>query len=41
MTNYQFLKPYTLRNGVTIANRIAMSPMTEQSSFEDSTTTSD
>ncbi len=41
MTNYQFLKPYTLRNGVTIANRIAMSPMTEQSSFEDGTITSD
>lgn len=41
MTNYQFLKPYTLRNGVTIANRIAMSSMTEQSSFEDGTTTSD
>ncbi|MBT9671313.1 NADH-dependent flavin oxidoreductase [Secundilactobacillus kimchicus] len=38
---YQFLEPYTLRNGVTIANRVAMSPMTEQSSFEDGTITND
>lgn len=41
MTNYNFLKPYTLRNGVTVKNRIAMSPMTEQSSFENGAITSD
>lgn len=41
MSQYTFLKPYTLRNGVTVKNRIAMSPMTEQSSFEDGSITSD
>ncbi|GHP13685.1 NADH-dependent flavin oxidoreductase [Lentilactobacillus fungorum] len=41
MTNYHFFKPYTLRNGVTIKNRLAMSPMTEQSSFEDGSITND
>ncbi len=41
MSGYQFLEPYTLRNGVTIKNRIAMSPMTEQSSFEDGSITGD
>ena len=41
MTNHNFLQPYTLRNGITIKNRIAMSPMTEQSSFEDGSITND
>lgn len=41
MSQYTFLKPYTLRNGLTVKNRIAMSPMTEQSSFEDGSITSD
>lgn len=41
MPKYHFLEPYTLRNGVTIKNRIAMSPMTEQSSFEDGSITND
>ncbi|EHO48013.1 NADH-dependent flavin oxidoreductase [Lentilactobacillus kisonensis] len=41
MVNYKFFKPYTLRNGITIKNRIAMSPMTEQSSFEDGSITTD
>lgn len=39
--SYQFLEPYTLRNGITVANRVSMSPMTEQSSFEDGTITTD
>lgn len=41
MTNYNFLQPAKLRNGVTIKNRIAMSPMTEMSSFEDGSITND
>lgn len=41
MTNYKFLQPAKLRNGVTIKNRIAMSPMTEMSSFEDGSITND
>lgn len=41
MTNYNFLQPTQLRNGVTIKNRIAMSPMTEMSSFEDGSITGD
>lgn len=41
MTKYKFLKPDTLRNGVKIKNRVVMSPMTEQSSFEDGSITSD
>lgn len=41
MATYHFLNPYTLRNGVTVKNRVAMSPMTEQSSFEDGSITTD
>lgn len=41
MTKYNFLQPTQLRNGVTIKNRIAMSPMTEMSSFEDGSITGD
>ncbi|GAK47483.1 NADH oxidase domain protein [Secundilactobacillus oryzae JCM 18671] len=41
MKNWQFLNDYTLRNGVKLANRIVMAPMTEQSSFEDGTITTD
>ncbi|PAK87394.1 NADH-dependent flavin oxidoreductase [Lentilactobacillus parakefiri] len=41
MTNYNFLQPTQLRNGVTIKNRIAMSPMTEMSNFEDGSITGD
>lgn len=41
MKDYQFLNPYQLRNGVTIKNRVVMSPMTECSSFEDGSVTND
>lgn len=41
MKKWHFLNSYKLRNGVTIANRIAMSPMTEKSSFHDGTITTD
>ncbi|QBO35773.1 NADH-dependent flavin oxidoreductase [Periweissella cryptocerci] len=35
MAEYQFLAPFTLRNGVTIKNRIAMAPTTLRSSLYD------
>lgn len=41
MTKYNFLQPTQLRNGVTIKNCIAMSSMTEMSSFEDGSITGD
>lgn len=33
MKNYQFLTPLEFPNGVTLKNRIVMSPMTTMSSF--------
>lgn len=39
MSNYRFLSPITLPNGVTIKNRVVLPPMTEQMSFEDGTIT--
>lgn len=33
-TKYNFLKPYTFKNGVTIKNRIVMPPMTEGAALE-------
>lgn len=41
MTNYQFLKPYTFANGVTVKNRVVIPPMTEQSSLEDGSVSRD
>lgn len=41
MSNYKFLSPITLPNGVTIKNRIVLPPMTEQMSFQDGTITLD
>ncbi|AXY58428.1 NADH-dependent flavin oxidoreductase [Acinetobacter chinensis] len=39
MSNYRFLSPITLPNGITIKNRVVLPPMTEQMSFEDGTIT--
>lgn len=39
MKDYDFLKPFTLPNGVTIKNRIVLPPMTEQMAFEDGSVT--
>ncbi|WP_038911410.1 NADH-dependent flavin oxidoreductase [Dickeya dadantii] len=39
MTDYRFIKPITLPNGVVIKNRVVLPPMTEQMSFEDGTVT--
>lgn len=41
MKSYNFLTPVTLTNGVSLKNRIAIAPMTEQMSFEDGSVTSD
>lgn len=41
MSEYQFLKPYTFKNGVTIKNRVVIPPMTECMSFADGSVTSD
>lgn len=35
MANYQFLSPYTFKNGVTVKNRVVIPPMTEGSSLAD------
>lgn len=41
MPNYTFLKPFTFKNGVTLSNRIVMSPMTNSASFFDGSVTDD
>ncbi|ETA74635.1 NADH-dependent flavin oxidoreductase [Ligilactobacillus equi] len=35
MTDYKFLEPYTLKNGVTLKNRVVIPPMTEGSALAD------
>jgi len=39
--SYQFLKPYTFENGMTIKNRIVIPPMTEASSLENGAISND
>ncbi|GKT03804.1 NADH-dependent flavin oxidoreductase [Furfurilactobacillus entadae] len=41
MTNYKFLQPLTLANGIVIKNRIVMAPMTEMSAYESGAITKD
>lgn len=41
MTNYQFLQPYTFKNGITVKNRVVIPPMTETSAFEEGSVTTD
>ncbi|MBU7539068.1 NADH-dependent flavin oxidoreductase [Levilactobacillus brevis] len=38
---YQFMQPYTFKNGVTLKNRMVMSPTTTMSSFYDGHVTND
>jgi 2,4-dienoyl-CoA reductase-like NADH-dependent reductase (Old Yellow Enzyme family) len=38
---YSFLKPFTFKNGVQLKNRVVIPPMTEVSSFQDGTISSD
>ena len=35
MTQYQFLQPFTFKNGVAVKNRIAIAPMTTSSALAD------
>ncbi|MFC6253804.1 NADH-dependent flavin oxidoreductase [Secundilactobacillus hailunensis] len=39
--SYQFLEPYTFKNGIKVKNRVVIPPMTECMSFADGTVTSD
>lgn len=41
MSSYQFLQPYTFKNGFQVKNRIAIAPMTECSALEDGTVSLD
>lgn len=41
MSHYQFLSPFTFKNGMTIKNRIVIPPMTECSSLADGSVSSD
>lgn len=41
MTAYKFLEPYTFKNGMTVKNRVVIPPMTEASSFEEGSITTD
>lgn len=41
MTAYNFLEPYTFKNGLEVKNRIVMAPMTTMSSFHNGMITSD
>lgn len=41
MNDYQFLQPYTFKNGLTVKNRITIPPMTETSAFEEGSVTTD
>lgn len=41
MSVYKFLQPYTLKNGVTLKNRVVMAPMTTKSSFYNGALTED
>ncbi|MFD1393766.1 NADH-dependent flavin oxidoreductase [Lacticaseibacillus jixianensis] len=41
MTKYQFLRPYTFKNGVTVQNQVVIPPMTECSAFEEGSVTED
>lgn len=40
-TAYKFLEPYTFKNGMTVKNRVVIPPMTEASSFEEGSITTD
>lgn len=40
-TKYNFLKPYTFKNGVTIKNRIVIPPMTEAAALENGAVSQD
>lgn len=41
MVSYNFLKPYTFKNGITVKNRVVIPPMTETSAFEEGSVTTD
>ncbi|MFD1440299.1 MULTISPECIES: NADH-dependent flavin oxidoreductase [Lacticaseibacillus] len=41
MASYNFLKPYTFKNGITVKNRVVIPPMTETSAFEEGSVTTD
>lgn len=41
MTDYQFLNPYTFKNGMTVKNRVVIPPMTERSGLEDGSVSRD
>jgi len=40
-TKYNFLKPYTFKNGITIKNRIVIPPMTEAAALENGAVSAD
>ena len=41
MASYNFLKPYTFKNGITVKNRVVIPPMTETSAFEEGSVNTD
>ncbi|MGT2738671.1 hypothetical protein [Streptococcus pantholopis] len=41
MPQYDFLQTYTLKNGATLKNRVAMAPMTTKSSYYNGALTDD
>lgn len=41
MADYKFLQPYTFNNGVKVKNRVVIPPMTEASSLQDGTVSTD
>lgn len=41
MASYNFLEPYTFKNGLKVKNRVVIPPMTEASGFEEGSITSD
>lgn len=41
MSTYKFLSPYTFNNGLKVANRVVMAPMTETQAFSDGRVTTD